>query len=371
MYRIYSWGANNYGQLGHGHNEDLLEPTFTGFICNEAVITGGGGHTVLYETDCSEETDLKLLKVYTCGWNNKGQLGLPITNDNILSFTETPVLSHLNVKKIVCGWDFTLCLANDGKLYGFGSNAFGQLGRFSGNSEINIVLEDLADVVAGLRHSAAVLNSGCLYTWGNGKKGQLGVPDRPKMAAPVQVALPGPAVKVVAGAYHTAVLLSSGDVAVMGDNKHGQMALDPGISGSCETPHVLPREFFGGTVTNIWSGWTHILAQTENGDIYSWGRNDYGQLGRTLGTAQGYDPRPQRIAGITHPRSITCGSEHTLLLTQQSQVLSWGWNEHGICGTGNEDNVPVPSPVKGLEDKHIVDIGCGMGHCFVVVKVDR
>ena len=47
-------------------------------------------------------------------------------------------------------------------------------------------------------------------------------------------------------------------------------------------------------------------------------------------------------------------------------VYSWGWNEHGMCGTGDEENVTTPQPVKSLLNKYCTYIGCGAGHSFAL-----
>ena len=49
-------------------------------------------------------------------------------------------------------------------------------------------------------------------------------------------------------------------------------------------------------------------------------------------------------------------------------VVTWGWNEHGICGTGNEINIPQPGVVTKLGGSQVSVIGCGGGHSFAVVN---
>lgn len=49
--------------------------------------------------------------------------------------------------------------------------------------------------------------------------------------------------------------------------------------------------------------------------------------------------------------------------------MSWGWNEHGMCGSGDEVNVNTPASVVGLTDDHhfAILVGCGAGHTFAIV----
>ena len=51
-------------------------------------------------------------------------------------------------------------------------------------------------------------------------------------------------------------------------------------------------------------------------------------------------------------------------ISEQGRVYSWGWNEHGICGTGDEKNVTIPQTISALTGYKISLIGCGNGHSF-------
>ena len=58
-----------------------------------------------------------------------------------------------------------------------------------------------------------------------------------------------------------------------------------------------------------------------------------------------------------------------VILSDSGSVLTWGWNEHRICGTGDETvNVHQPEAVAKLRDYHISVIGCGGGHSFAFAK---
>ncbi len=48
--------------------------------------------------------------------------------------------------------------------------------------------------------------------------------------------------------------------------------------------------------------------------------------------------------------------------------MCWGWNEHGICGTGDETNVHKPTVIQSLMDKTVNMVACGGGTTFAVVS---
>lgn len=88
----------------------------------------------------------------------------------------------------------------------------------------------------------------------------------------------------VAGSDHSASLTDTGELYVWGRNKHGQLA---SLATFLPLPQRVEAHYFQDEkVTAVWSGWTHLVAKTETGKVFTWGRADYGQLGRTLGSPE-------------------------------------------------------------------------------------
>uniref|UniRef100_A0A671U621 Secretion regulating guanine nucleotide exchange factor n=1 Tax=Sparus aurata TaxID=8175 RepID=A0A671U621_SPAAU len=372
---LHSWGANSYGQLGQGHVEDQSDPRLsdTAPLQNKAVraVSGGGGHSVVV-TENGE--------VFVCGQNDRGQLGLG-HNADISTLQLCPSLSQ-RVTQVACGWDFTLLLADYGRVLACGSNAFGQLGV--GQTVTHSRLrEPVVSVAAGLRHSLAVTHSGCVYQWGRGlfshaKRALSPQPVPAHLSSTVPTLVPGLEQKtpqlVSAGAVHC-MCLTDGNLFLWGSNKHGQLtAKEPFLS----SPTPVKNSLLGGEkVIRVWSGWTHIVAQTETGRVFTWGRGDYGQLGRQIlmkqhperqsagpsaggGNQEACLPAEVEVLhGATH---VACGSEHNLAIVGGC-LLSWGWNEHGMCGDGSQTDIFQPQLVSGLRP---LLIGCGAGHSMAV-----
>lgn len=55
------------------------------------------------------------------------------------------------------------------------------------------------------------------------------------------------------------------------------------------------------------------------------------------------------------------------LFSGNGKVYSWGWNEHGNCGIGTEEDVRVPSLVTIHSKYKTKLIGTGAGHSFAIV----
>jgi len=108
---------------------------------------------------------------------------------------------------------------------------------------------------------------------------------------------------------------------------------------------------------SVGSNSAFCMAITEDGKVYSWGRNENGQLG--LGDTKDRHC-PQLVSEISgyHIVKIVTGKGHSLFLTDEGQVLSCGLNSSGQCGIGKGKEFKVPKPVT-FTGPDIVDVACG------------
>ncbi|XP_029063292.1 secretion-regulating guanine nucleotide exchange factor isoform X3 [Monodon monoceros] len=347
---LFSWGANSYGQLGLGHKEDVLLPQQLSDFCNPGCvkrITGGGGHSAVVTDEGS---------LFVCGLNKDGQLGLGHTED-VLYFTPCKSLLGCPIQQVACGWDFTIILTENGQVLSCGSNSFGQLGIPHGPRRcvvpqaIEPLREKVVSIAAGLRHALAATGL---------ENSQ--------------------AVCVLAGSDHSASLTDAGELFVWGSNKHGQLASHAAF---LPVPQKIEAHCFQNEkIAAVWNGWTHLVAQTETGKVFTWGRADYGQLGRTLKSHEDWKPKkqdpslccsrpskstPSCLHCLTGATEVSCGSEHNLAVIGGT-CYSWGWNEHGMCGDGTEANVWAPKPVPALRSLSGLRVGCGAGHSLALCQ---
>ncbi|XP_063107844.1 secretion-regulating guanine nucleotide exchange factor isoform X5 [Cavia porcellus] len=330
---LFAWGANSYGQLGLGHKEDILLPQQLTDFCEPGCvrkIAGGGGHSVIV-TDGGD--------LFVCGLNKDGQLGLGHTED-VVYFTFCKSLGGCPIQQVACGWDFTIMLTENGQVLSCGSNSFGQLGVPPGPRRcvvpqaIELLREKVVCVAAGLRHALAATVSGIVFQWGTGLASS-GRRLCPEQTLPLFLTAKEPskvtglenskAICVLAGSAHSASLTDAGDLYVWGSNKHGQLATQAAF---LPVPQKIETHCFQSEkVMAAWSGWTHLVAQTETGKVFTWGRADYGQLGRKLETQEDWKVEKQDLSCCCSKRKnsapsplpclmgaveISCGSEHNL-----------------------------------------------------------
>lgn len=165
---IYSCGKNDFGQLGRGTIRESYffceKIDLDDFIVN---VSAGLNHSLVLTA---------FNTVYSFGDNSFGQLGRSVINKDETFDMYPNVINVDNIKKISAGDNHSLILQNTGLSYSFGSNEFGQLGRFcfSPIHEIRpIYIDDVKDISAGENHSLLISN-GMVYTFGSNKYNQLG-----------------------------------------------------------------------------------------------------------------------------------------------------------------------------------------------------
>lgn len=161
------------------------------------------------------------------------------------------------------------------------------------------------------------------------------------------------------------------------DTKSGTLIICGGTNWDLIGRRDLPKTSKGATGRNLWSphrlgalsgvrvryvasGPTsaHSVIVTEDGKALSWGRNEKGQLGQ--GDQERRDT-PTEIDGIKDFNivNVSCGRHHTLLLTECGTVFSCGENKHGQCGIGNQHPI-VHSPNRiAFKGRHVTNVACG------------
>ena len=252
------------------------------------------------------------------------------------------------IKAIAVGGSHFLALSEDGKVYSWGKNDRGQLGdstKTDRNEPVEIKnIFEIESIAAGSDFSLALSADGSIYVWGNNSRGQLGdgVP-APERVSPVKVIEIRNVKKIAAGHGHALALTEDGKIYSWGYNQYGQL----GDGG--DQDKNKPLEIKGlDNIEDIAAGNFHSLALGKNDLIYSWGYNEYGELGD--GSAINRN-KPVVISGLIGIESIVAGGEHSLAKTFSGEVYSWGYNYFGQLGDLTTTNRRVP--VKVLKEKFL------------------
>ncbi|CAG2109374.1 unnamed protein product, partial [Medioppia subpectinata] len=145
-----------------------------------------------------------------------------------------------------------------------------------------------------------------------------------------------------------------------GTNRFGRLGL--GVSDAIARPQ-LNATLTGKKISKICYGLGHCLGLTSGGQCYGWGHNASGQLGiRSVEDMS--TPQPIKILNKTlQSKSVTdisCGDNHSLALTKDGFIYSFGANDRRQCGHKEGEMVWRPFRVK-IKDR-FVSISCGRSH---------
>ncbi|KAI8468357.1 MAG: regulator of chromosome condensation 1/beta-lactamase-inhibitor protein II [Monoraphidium minutum] len=236
-------GENGRGQLGVSGGQAVQVPQAIQAVGRWAAISVSDNHSA--GLTCEGH-------IYTWGANNRGQLG---HGDKCPGVIDAPVqvgaLSDVDVKAVACGLEHTVAItAKD--ILSWGSNEYGQLGH--GDHALQAsdvcsrpmpvkVLHDVmvTQVVCGRFHTVCVTAQSQVFAWGHNSAGQLGLGDRRDRHSPtiIDALWALPVVQLAAGDAHSAALTSNGHMFIWGSNHFGQLGLvkdgDPLSSRSRKT----------------------------------------------------------------------------------------------------------------------------------------
>ncbi|MDX1810853.1 MAG: hypothetical protein R3240_02830, partial [Gammaproteobacteria bacterium] len=280
--------------------------------------------------------------VFAWGSNLQGQI--LSTNQTRVSRPEL-IVGLQDVVKISAGGDFNLALTANGKLFGWGSNSAGQLALDQFEPQFSLreisLPQSISNIAAGSEHVLALTDTGKVYSWGQNDKLQLGRSEQGVIIVPGQVVSSSgvsvleSVIAIAAGKSHSLALLENGSVVAWGDNSLGQLGTNAIISQSRlpvfvqdNAGHLLE------SIKAIAAGENYSLAVDQNGKIYAWGDNSFGQLsGRQDGSHWSV---LQNLAGT----EISLAEPH-IILDSQSAAL----NQGGVAYVGVRLSSQPEAPV--------------------------
>lgn len=243
-----------------------------------------------------------------------------------------------------------------------------------------------ARAISSLAHHTCVVLDGNVRCWGDNAHGQLGTtPVEDVGLSPVQVKFPldVTVVDVQAGgghvggpesqllrAGHTCALTESGELYCWGANCAGQLGLGVGVENQC--PVLAASCPVGSVATNLsiptrvnlpfraiqaGVGAAHTCALSEQGEVWCWGFNHYGQVG-VLDTDQCVI-EPTRVPGLRRITQIALGALQTCARSDQQKVFCWGRTQNELLGRAF-DGISH-GPVLIADAPAAVDVGTGHG----------
>ncbi|WP_171637804.1 RCC1 domain-containing protein [Paenibacillus plantarum] len=367
---VYSFGSNGNGKLGNGGGSNESSPRQLEGLANISGIAAGNDHSLVLTTDGD---------VYSFGNNYRGPLG---QSSNNVQSTPKMIANLPKAKAVAAGQYHSLVLTVTGDVYSFGGDGgdyfnFGQLGHGDRSAKLTPTkiegLPEVSAIAAGRDHSLVLTVTGEVYSFGYGGFGQLGHGNWSNQLSPKKIdALNNVTVKAIAaGGDHSLVLTRDGEVYSFGQGAAGQLGL--GVTSTQTTPvkiNSLPP------IQAIAAGATHSLVLTTDGKVYSFGGTYYnwspnepnsGQLGH--GDTNNLSS-PTKIDALNDETvtAITAGGYHSLVLTTNGEVYSFGAGGTGQLGLGNY--VDQLSPTKMPFPRRVTAIDAGVDYTLMLSTID-
>ncbi|WP_428564215.1 MAG: C10 family peptidase [Solidesulfovibrio sp. DCME] len=218
-------------------------------------------------------------------------------------------------------------------------------------------------IAVGGSHSLLLAADGTVWAMGENTYGQLGTGNTIAHTLPVKVSgLPSgsPAADIAAGSNHSLVLLADGTVWAFGANTFGQLGLGTALDA---TPHPTPTQIATlSGIAGISAGASDSSLARSNGGLWTWGKNDAGQLGTGDTATRSQPVQVLTTASSPYVKGGAMGRDHALIFLSNGKACGCGDNSHGQLGTGDTTavrDISTALAVKGLTGVKQVMVGDG------------
>jgi len=241
---------------------------------------------------------------------------------------------------------FSLWITEDGTLYSAGEGSVGQLGTGKTRNFFNPkkILENIDFASTGRDGFAfAVTKDGSLYSWGSNKYGELGNgadynvdTSTNFVSVPTIIGFDGRIKDIKCGKSFALILTNNGDVFAAGSNRYGQLG-NPSLGNDKDSIQNVFKKIDGNLfdnkkITAISACENTSFALTEDGEIYSFGDNYYGELGIGESERNVYKTSPVKIESLPKIKKISSFVTTFMALDYNNNVFVWGNNNSRQLG---------------------------------------
>jgi alpha-tubulin suppressor-like RCC1 family protein len=325
------------------------------------VVDANLGQVVAFGDGAASSTTILIYdsgRAFGVGSNVRGQLGDQFFDAPHAGFVELPRPNAAHWKGLSAGGAFTVGLTTDGRVFSWGANDFGQLGRMTAGTtnpisgelffRTNTIIEKIG---AGREFSVALDANGDLFAWGSNLSGQLGKGDNTARVTPSKIKKPEGVARwkdVSVGMLHVLALDEAGQLFGWGWNVWGQ-AGQPRTNFSVLEPMKIDLPPGETAWTNIHAGVVTSYAQTASGRTYRWG-DYYEDEGEVVDHVPRLLEDPEGSGGF---RLVRAGAPLNAALGIDGNAYVWGGGILAPSGLGddtavtNPTRLPLPPGVTG------------------------
>lgn len=332
---LWAWGTNGDGQCGQGNFlGGTSAPTQIGIENNWIHISAGNKCSYAIKNDGT---------LWAWGINNFGQLGVGTTTKRN---TPTQIGTNNDWQKVISGkGSHVLAIKTNGTLWAWGQNNQGQLGIGTSSTMETIPVQvgnenNWLNASIGSTHSILIKSNGTIWSCGLGNDGALGIGSNVLAFAPTQIGTQNNWIKISSGSNFSGAINNENKLFMWGDNSFGQLGIGDYIDRNIPTQVNNDNNW-----DEIVLGYFHSVALKSNRTVLSWGYHFNCQLGNgsPCGTPGVNINLPQQINIDTDWDKIFTGYVHSFSTKTNGDLWTWGFN--GGYQLGNNSSVSSNAPI--------------------------
>ena len=303
---VWIWGQNLYGPYNHIYYAPICQTNLTN------VKTISAGSVQLFWVNENESL---------WGWGGGWEGADNLWGINYLGYNE-PTLIHTFdtiINKITASGDTAFAIDNNGNVWVWGSNKYGKFGNGTNESGSNIPVKinNISNVISLSSvsdHVIALKNDGTVWGWGNNGYGQLGIGSTENHYVPTQITDLENIKRIDTGGGYSVALKEDGTVWTWGNNYFGQ--LGNGTNQDSNVPIMVENLT---NVKDISSGRYITLALKEDGNVWSWGQ--FGEASTIHN-----NKTPSKVENLSNVKDIKASLLFALALKEDGTVWAWGYS---------------------------------------------
>ena len=334
--KLWSWGYNEYGALGDDTTTVKLKPTLIMKEKRFIQISAGNGHSLAIDSEG---------KLWTWGYNYSGQLGDGTT---INKLSPVQIKTDTIFTQISAGEGYSLAIDNIGNIWSWGKNSSNELGDGTNTQRLEpeqiTTSKKFMQISSGDGHSLAIDEEGNLWAWGLNNIGQVGDGTKVNKSIPVKIKDGTKFTQISAGGSYSLAIDDGGNLWTWGNNDYGQLA--GGGKYSIKEPYNV-QLFYTNKFIKVSGGEGHSIALDINGKLWTCGNNNYGQVGdgKVVNEIKLNKDRLAQIQKETKFTQISAGDYHSLAIDEEGNLWGWGLNSYGQLGDGTATNRTIPTQI--------------------------
>jgi alpha-tubulin suppressor-like RCC1 family protein len=299
-------------------------------------ITAGKDYSLFVDNDQN---------VWSWGNNFSGKLGYDNTNMDKIYPVKIAVLNRKKIENILAGCNNTFAIDDKYNLWGWGENLLNYIGLGIGSNEVytpTIIdeVKNVYNITTSCNHTL-ILTNNKVFAWGEGYMGQLGINDRNRsyVYKPMEVYNLQNVVDISAGNSFSIALRSDGDAYTWGNNQYGQLGVN-------FVPFPPPNELIRLPLQSLINNMIHYTSKY------------------TIVPVKTSQPNNIKELKVVN---ISAGGDHALALLEDGTVWAWGRNDLGQLGNGKSYNFTnIPTKVLIPNDVHIKAVSAGQNHSLAL-----